>query len=44
MRDRNTVHYSVIPDYILLYNHILEEGKQNRKAADGQDPTNSREL
>lgn len=43
-RDRNTIHYSVIPDYILLYNHILEEGKQNRKAADGQDPTNSREL
>ncbi len=40
-RDRNTVHYSAIPDYILLYNHILGDGKQNRKTIERQEPNNN---
>lgn len=41
MRDRNTVHYSVIPDYILLYNHILEEEKQSQEDRQKQEPNNN---
>lgn len=43
-REKNIVHYSVIPDYILLYTHILEEGKQNQNTTDRQESNNSSGL
>ena len=43
-RDKNIVHYSVIPDYILLYTRILEEGKQNQNTTDRQEFNNSSGL
>ena len=32
-RERNTVHYNVIPDLVLLYNNALEETKQNNTSS-----------
>lgn len=40
-REKNTLHYSTIPDYILLYTYILEEGKQKTKTNNGLE-SNSR--
>ncbi|HJK55543.1 MAG TPA: winged helix-turn-helix transcriptional regulator [Methanocorpusculum sp.] len=39
-RERNTVHYSVIPDLVLLYNNALEETKQNNTSAEEKEPDN----
>ena len=39
-RARNTVHYSVIPDLVLLYNNALEETKQNNTSAEEKEPDN----
>ena len=42
-RERNTVHYSVIPDLVLLYHHILEETVQNKKSDETKEPDNNKE-
>lgn len=39
-RERNTVHYSVIPDLVLLYNNALEETKQNNTSSEEKEPDN----
>ena len=39
-RERNTVHYSVIPDLVLLYNNVLEETKQNNTSSEEKEPDN----
>lgn len=39
-RERNTIHYSVIPDLVLLYNNALEETKQNNTSAEEKEPDN----
>ena len=42
-RERNTVHYSVISDLVLLYHHILEETVQNKKSDETKEPDNNKE-
>ncbi|HJK81415.1 MAG TPA: winged helix-turn-helix transcriptional regulator [Methanocorpusculum sp.] len=42
-RERNTIHYSVIPDHVLLYHHILEETVQNKKSDETKEPDNNKE-
>lgn len=42
-RERNTVHYSVIPDLVLLYNNALEETKQNNTSTEEKEPDNNKE-
>lgn len=42
-RERNTVHYSVIPDLVLLYNNALEETKQNNTSSEEKEPDNNKE-
>jgi predicted transcriptional regulator len=42
-REKNIVRYDPIPDYILLYNQVLEEGKLNKKTTDRQESNNSNE-
>lgn len=42
-RERNTIHYSVIPDHVLLYHHILEETVQNKKSDETKEPGNNKE-
>lgn len=42
-RERNTVHYSVIPDLVLLYNNALEETKQNNASSEEKEPDNNKE-
>ena len=39
-RERNTVHYNVIPDLVLLYNNALEETKQNNTSSEEKEPDN----
>lgn len=40
-RERNTVHYNVIPDLVLLYNNALEETKQNNTSSEEKEPDNN---
>ena len=42
-RERNTVHYNVIPDLVLLYNNALEETKQNNTSSEEKEPDNNKE-